>query len=355
MNLKRLLYYACKWTGCFAVARRITRRGLRILAYHGFVLDDEGRFRPLLFMDANAFQQRMAYLAKRGYPVLRLEDAVTGLSDGSLPPCATVITFDDGFYSILKLAVPVLQKFNHPGTIYVTTYYSQKENPIFRLAVQYLFWKTSCDELELKGLGLDDTSKARFYDERSRDLITWKIIDYAEKQLGEEERVRLCVELGKRLGVGYEDVVRSRLLTLMTKEEIREADKVDEVDIELHTHRHVLPEDAGLVAREIEDNRAVLEPLVGRRLNHFCYPSGIHHPNHLRPLAEAGVKSATTCDSGLNYSDTAPLLLNRFLDGNNVSMIEFEAEMSGFADLLRKARSSLSNSAGRDESVSEAA
>jgi peptidoglycan/xylan/chitin deacetylase (PgdA/CDA1 family) len=344
--LKKLIYHICKWTGCFYVARRLTRGGLRILAYHGFALCDEMGFRPLLFMDAAVFRRRMEYLVRRGYPVLSLDDAVGRLRSRSLPPCATTVTFDDGFYSIWKLAVPVLRKLRLPATIYVTTYYCLKGNPVFRLVIQYMFWKTAAKELDINNLGLREAGKAYFPDARSANDLAGKIIRYAESQMNEDQRVRLCEELGRRLEVDYADIARNRFLTLMTRDEIREAHRAG-VDIQLHTHRHALPDEAALVGREIENNREVLEPLVGRRLRHFCYPSGVYHKDHLRPLTEAGVISATTCDAGLNYPDTLPLALHRFLDGNNVSWIEFEAEMSGFSDLLRKARLRLTRLAHR--------
>jgi hypothetical protein len=55
-------------------------------------------------------------------------------------------------------------------------------------------------------------------------------------------------------------------------------------------------------------------------------------------LADASVVTTTTCEVGLNYIDTPTLTLHRFLDGNDISWIEFEAEMSGFTDVLRKVR-----------------
>ncbi len=335
--LKKLLYHVCKWFGCFYLARRLTRRSLRILAYHGFALYDENDFRPLLFMDTAVFRQRMEYLVRQGYPVLSLDDAVERLRGRNLPPCATAVTIDDGFYSTWKMAVPVLDELKLPATIYVTTYYCVKGNPVFRLVIQYMFWKTTASELELNGLGIHETGKMHFRDPKSADDIMWQIISYGESQMNEDQRVRLCGELGKRLNVDYADIVRKRFLTLMTEGEIREANQAG-VDIQLHTHRHNLPLEAELVAKEIRDNREVLEPLVGRRLDHFCYPSGIHHGDHRRPLADAEVVSGTTCDAGLNYSDTPPLTLHRFLDGNNISWIEFEAEISGFSDLLRNVR-----------------
>jgi hypothetical protein len=43
----------------------------------------------------------------------------------------------------------------------------------------------------------------------------------------------------------------------------------------------------------------------------------------------------------LNDTETPPLGLRRFLDADDISRIEFEAELSGFAELLRQSRSHL--------------
>jgi len=153
----------------------------------------------------------------------------------------------------------------------------------------------------------------------------------------EDERVEMCRKLGKRLGVDYDDIRRRRFLSLMSSEEIREA-AAQGIDIQLHTHRHVLPESRDGVCREIEDNRRALEPLTGMKSRHFCYPSGVFCAAHVPSLAAVDVVSAVTCDSGFNCASTPSLALSRFLDGNNISAIEFEAEMSGFAEMLRRMR-----------------
>jgi hypothetical protein len=49
-----------------------------------------------------------------------------------------------------------------------------------------------------------------------------------------------------------------------------------------------------------------------------------------------GIRSAVTCIPGLNDSKTHPYELRRFLDGENITNLEFEAEMSGFLDLCRR-------------------
>lgn len=335
--LKRFVYRLCKSLGLFAVARRITRHELRILAYHGSALDDDADFRPQLFMDATLFKARLEYLRCQGFPVLNLDDAVQLLRRNSLPPCATVVTIDDGFFSTWKLAVPMLVQLGLPATIYLTSYYSVHETPVFRLVVQYMFWKTRVASLLLSDIGVPNGHPVTIDGPSTAEETAWTVIEYGETALAEDERVELCKNLGVILDVDYEDIVRKRLFSLMTVNEVRAASEQG-IEIQLHTHRHRLPIDPNLLRREIDDNRRVVEPIVGRAVKHFCYPSGIHDPSHLGPLRELGVTSATTCEVGLNPPATDPLLLNRFLDGNTISWLEFEAEMSGFAELLRRRR-----------------
>ena len=336
LSVKRALYHLCKWIGLFALARRKTKSGLRILCYHGFSLDDESSFAPRTFMNPETFEKRMAYLEKLGIPVLELGEALEKLYAGQLPANTAAITIDDGFFGTYMKALPVIKSFSFPATVYVTTYYAVKGSPIFRLVVQYMFWKTREQELEPYGLGITGDRPVPILTEAQKSDAVMRIIRYGENSHDERGRAELGVLLGQRLNVDYNAIVESRILSIMNPGEI--AAMADEgIDIELHSHRHDLPLDREAALREIEENRSVLEPLAGRRLVHFCYPSGFYREEHLPWLDEAGIASGTTCIRGLNYADTSRLELRRFLDGEDVSFIEFEAEISGFSEMMRNA------------------
>jgi len=269
--------------------------------------------------------------------VLGLENACESLSQGTLPDNAVVITIDDGFHGVLRHAWPVLQTHSLPATVYVTSYYAQKQNPIFRLIVQYMFWKTTESQLNALDLGLPPSGMLLLRPEAKKDETMWAIINFGENELDERQRCLLLSELGNRLGVEYTALRETRSLSLLNEEEIRGLATAG-LDIQLHTHRHRLPKDEGQVRREIEENREFLEGLTGRKLNHLCYPSGVWSKEHWPWLESLGIITATTCEPGLNYSHTPRLALRRFLDGENISQIEFEAEVSGFSELLRQAR-----------------
>ncbi len=138
--------------------------------------------------------------------------------------------------------------------------------------------------------------------------------------------------------VDVEALERSRVISFMTYDEARYIQAVG-IDLQLHTHRHHLPiESSAALALELEDNRRALADVAHGPLVHFCYPSGKYQAQQLPWLAQAGIVTATTTRSGFNYRDTPILELRRFLDAENFTELEFEAEMSGFLELLRRVR-----------------
>src|SRR5262245_53406406 len=237
LPLKLVVLFLAKYTGFFYLARSVTARQLRILCYHGLSLNDEHRFQPRLFMRPEQFRRRMKSLRAYRFPVLSLDEALERLWRGDLPRNATVITFDDGFFSNYSRGLDILREFDIPATIYVTTYYAVKERPVFRLVVRYLFWKTDRRTLELESLGLGWDEMVDLTNPESRDRWMWKVIEYAERQLDEERRERLARKIAEQLGLSYDELYETRSLSLMTAEEIRVAAEAG-VSIQLHTHRH---------------------------------------------------------------------------------------------------------------------
>jgi hypothetical protein len=89
-----------------------------------------------------------------------------------------------------------------------------------------------------------------------------------------------------------------------------------------------------LFAREIRENRERIESLTQRSASHFCYPSGVYEHAFLDWLRADGVRSATTCESGMAARSTNPLLLPRVVDGGQLSDLEFESWTTGIAQFL---------------------
>lgn len=333
--LKRFALRVCKTLGLFALAERVTARRLRILGYHGVSTTDESVWRPQVFMEAATFRARLAFLARRRYPVLPLAEAIARLGRGDLPARATVITADDGYWSFYRHALPALRERGLPVTVYVISHWALAGRPVFDQAVRYMLWKTRAPTLDAGALGLGG-AVLPLDGMRGRARAAEVILGCAEP-LGDGERESLARVLGEQLGVDYAGLCASRALGLVDRDEIA-ALAAEGIDIQLHTHRHRFPDDETAALGEIADNRAALEPVVGHRLEHFCYPRGQWSTRQWAWLRAAGIASATTCEPGLNGPGTPRLALRRFVDGGDVSQIEFEAEMTGFAEFLRAAR-----------------
>jgi peptidoglycan/xylan/chitin deacetylase (PgdA/CDA1 family) len=333
---RQFLLKIAKGLGAFALARRFTRRSLRILCYHGLSLDDEEQFQPKLFMRIDTFRSRMRYLAENGYPVLPLREALDRLNDGTLPDRAVVITFDDGWRGIGTLAVPVLEQHRFPATIYVTTRDVVDEAPVFNVAIRYLLWKSRVRVLDLgsSGLGGDEY-----------DLSSPAGRNRALEYLGEladatdaEGRTRILSTVASLLGLDWSHLERLGMFRLMTTKELTGIARRG-VDLQLHTHDHLFGSmDRAFVERTVIRNREVLTPVTGRPVEHFCFPSGEYSPEQLPWLASLGVVSATSCAAGFVTAATPRLELGRFLDGENIDDLDFEAELSGFLEVMRRLR-----------------
>ena len=334
MKTRNLYLHLCKTIGCFTLSSRLCRHSLQILCYHGLSFEDEHIFNPGTFMSRDTFARRLAYLRDNDFKVLGLGDAIERLRANTLEPKSVVITIDDGFYSFYRLGVPLLKEYGYPSTLYITSYYVKHSNPIFRLAVRYMFWKSKYQDDVLLKL-LPDLTNSRQLTVLDSKHNLWKFIEHAENDLDEKERNILLEEIAGKLGVDCKRIRGQRLFSLVSTSEIKSM-QTDGVDIQLHTHRHRLPEDPLGIEYEIEKNREMLAPVVTSPLVHFCYPSGIWSETHWPDLTNLNIKTATTCDPGLNYSDSNPMALSRYVDSDDYKDIVFDAELSCFKEIKRK-------------------
>lgn len=322
----------------FRLSDLLLARRLHILCYHGFQLQDECSFRPKLFISPELFAARLRYIQARGFKALPLGEALVRLRAGTLPARALAITIDDGFKSTLSVAAPLLRAHDMPATVYVTTYYMEKRVPVFRLAVQYLFWRAAHTGLKRPQLAALIGASPQSVTSLSTDDLTWKLIRYGEALSAEQSRQALLTSLADVLGVDLVPLREKHLLSLLSPADVSSLAQQD-FDIQLHTHRHRFPiDDRQSACREIEENRSRLEALTGRAARHLCYPSGIFASSQWPWLEETGIDSATTCLPGFNSAQTPRYGLRRFLDSEDIRFIEFRAELAGFNHLLRTLR-----------------
>ena len=317
---------------------RWRQKRLLILCYHGISLEDEHLWRPTLYVSADMLENRLRAIKAMECSVLPLGEALNLLRTGDLPPRSVVITFDDGTYDFYKQAWPRLQRYNFPATVYQTTYYSDREMPIFNLICSYMLWKRRETPLEpVREFGIHEPRDLST--EEGRIQVVTGLVALSERdRLSGQQKNELARRLADALGIDFSSLSSKRVLHLMNAREVAEVGRVS-VDVQLHGHRHRTPRDEMSFRQEIRENRERIQALTGRDANHFCYPSGAYRQEFVGWLQKEHVVSATTCDPGLVQINDELFRLPRFLDTSLRTQVEFDSWLSGAAALMAMRRS----------------
>ena len=310
---------------------RWRQQRLLIWCFHGVSIRDEHEWNPALYLSPRHFRERLELFARTGCNVLPFDEGIRRLREGALPPRSVVLTVDDGGYDFHCRAMPVFEEFGLPAITYLSSYYSSRQLPIFGLAASYLLWTVRGRQFgPWPEVGL--STSVDLADPSARAAIVMQLHRYATvRSMGGVEKDELVRQLADRARADYARLAAERLLHLMTPEEVGNASRRG-FGIELHTHRHRMPDSPGDFRAELRENSAAIVAATGRRPVHFCYPSGFYAERYLPVLTEEGIETATTCDVALAAPSSSPLLLPRFVDTSQKSVAVLQSWMTGVAN-----------------------
>jgi len=286
-----------------------------------------------MFIDHRTFERRLKLIRDRGYHVIPLSQATAYLAgQTSAPAAAVVITIDDGWFSTYDTMIPALRRYRYPATLYCDTDNLMAQEPIYHVMARYVAM--------LAGKPIPQALAGTF--ERARD-----------PSRSRPERAAAVEELARALDVDLQALRASKAFDYMTPDQLRSC-REDGIDVQLHTHNHTLHDmSAFQIEAEITENRKHLAELLHQppeSFTHFCYPSGVVGTKVPAILARLDIASATTLVERPARPGQDPRLLPRFVDGEQLTDVEFEAMLSGFYEvfvLIRHARDRLVSSSPR--------
>jgi peptidoglycan/xylan/chitin deacetylase (PgdA/CDA1 family) len=253
-------------------------------------------------------------LLRRNYQVLGLHELVRLLKDGQLPKRGVVLTFDDGYADNLWNAKPLLEQYEVPATVFVTT---------GSIDSSWEFWWDDLERALLQPKTLPKHLRLSVQDR----LYEWPIISSEDRQLAYKSIYQILqpLEPADRNQVinellawaDMDPTARSDYRPLTTDELIQLAQS-EFVDIGAHSVTHPLLAGTSQAAQtaEITGSRQKLEEILGGSVDTFSYPYGNLASDTVEIVKAAGFEIALTSDGKAVEVGANPFRLGRFGVGN---------------------------------------
>ena len=326
-------------------SRQRLRGQVAVLTFHGLRASgrrETGLLDQSLHEPVESFREICAHLASH-YEVITLEETAAMAAGrfmarrGREDRPQVALTFDDGYRSNLRLALPVLREFGLPATVFVSSAFAEGELLWFQ-KVDLALLRAEGERLTLRlGPTLLDLPLRTLAEKEAalRVLLTeLKRLPWSELQAGVEKMRSL---LGVDLSPPWPEPVRP-----LSRDELQALAADGLVEIGGHTHRHpILAHCTDEAARaEIQQGADRLAEMLGRRARFFAYPNGgAGDFDALRCgpwLEEAGYEAAFSMINGPVQSGQSRWALPRY--GAPLSVGEAEATVSGAFEVVRRWR-----------------
>ncbi|MDI6750886.1 MAG: polysaccharide deacetylase family protein [Rhodocyclaceae bacterium] len=256
--------------------------------------------------DAERFDALMRFVADN-FSVLPLPEAVDRLQSGSLPHRACCITFDDGYADNLTIAVPILEKYRLPATVFIATGYLDGGR-MFNDAVIDAIAATTKPELDLGSIGLGVHPIHSLEQKQAAIDAILSRIKLSTPEL-RDQQVKTILEAS-----GCSDLPHDIMLT---SQQVREMSDRG-IEIGGHTNAHTILStlDEKRAYGEIVTGKHLLEAIIGNSLTSFAYPNGKpgrdYTERHISLVKTAGFKRAVTTGYGVARKGSDVFQLPRF-------------------------------------------
>jgi peptidoglycan/xylan/chitin deacetylase (PgdA/CDA1 family) len=277
------------------IGARYRGRGI-IFALHSVVEDDTLYPDQGLRCSARQLERVLHWLRGENIDFVDLDEAVWRLRGRSSRRFAC-FTFDDGYADNLSHALPVMEQFGAPFTVYVTTGMVTRQIDAWWLGLAALI--SSYDRLKLTShlsVECPDLSRKRRAFSRLASLT--------------HQDFGLLPHLHQAIAKGAIDCRKLVERQALSEDQLRQLSRHPLVTIGGHTmsHRNLAQAPASAVRWEIEENRRFLQSVTGQPVEHFAYPFGHERAcgaREARICREVGFRTAVTTRPGTLFAQHA--------------------------------------------------
>jgi len=210
--------------------------GVAVLCYHGVRRSDDSVPFSDLHVTKATFEQHCRLIANACNAISLSEFREARRNGRDLPGRSVIVTFDDGYRGVLEHALPILERYGMPATVFVSA------APVVE---RRHFWFDALCRRQ---------GEAAVLKARTLPYQQWRALTEAT-------------------ATALEEIESHRPLTL---EELQRLAASPLIEIGAHTMTHptlaLAPVDDQ--QREIAEGRAALERVLGKRVTAFAYPYG---------------------------------------------------------------------------------
>lgn len=266
------------------------RNNIAVLLYHR-ILESEYNFWQLN-VTPTTFEKHMKYISEN-FHLLRLEDDWKKIVNENEK--YIVVTFDDGYVDNYWNALPILEKYHIPATVFVST---------DLIGTNEMYW---WDELEnyfilnkYRGTFWFEGKEYTIFTEEDAKGTCITIRNYLKKLYSKERKTKMK-ELRKILKV---EKVYDKMLRCVNNNELENMAKSPWVSIGAHTKSHLSLSDCvpeKILNEEILTSKLILEKIIGKEVRTFAYPYGDKEDRNVLVKAVAskiGIEKVLTVEDG---------------------------------------------------------
>ena len=314
------------------------RRRLLVVTYHGIYDGPKGKVpMPETFVHVADMLNHLSFITQK-YRLIGPDMLLRYMEGkGHIPKNAAMITFDDGYESFHRLALPALCSLRIQPVVFISTSYVEERKPFWFDAVWWLlnYGSTAKKKSVQEFLGMRSCEGNAGVKEC---LAKMKNLPLMRRNIIMNEVEAWLIEAEK-------NDPRIKLFYGLTRSQVRAAEARG-VRIGGHTHSHTIlanlsDKDA---EEEIVQNKNSLEKITGSESVYFAYPNGgktDFSDNHKIMLKRAGYRIGFSLTEGRSLPRLDPMSIARVNVGPCDNLRSLQLRCSGVIPWIAEIRNLL--------------
>jgi peptidoglycan/xylan/chitin deacetylase (PgdA/CDA1 family) len=273
-------------------------------------------------INESIFEKQIQWL-KSTHSIISLEELADLIRRKKHPESnVAVITFDDGYRDNYLHAFPILQKYQVPATVFLTTGCIDKRSLLWCDRLDFAILTTKNDSIEHEVLGSIPIQSSK-----EKCSAIFEIKQNIMKKIPEIQKLRLLEDLERDLGVEIPEHLGDELM--LSWDDVREM-REGGVSFGAHTVTHPILSNTTLEEAkfEIGHSKFRIEKELGEKITSFAYPNGKIddiNPEIINLLKQNDFTCAvTTLPTKITHNSDL-LRLGRITTTRNYSLFKFLA------------------------------